>query len=171
MAATGSDTTDGAELCRRDKSDCRELAQSAHFPVDNLSLPVTCLGALQRARLPPHPGLTRGVRPLSPTKPTDEKKPKHFCLGFLLITSLTITYFHTGCSTIIGVISFHGPVRDGKGWYRVTMVIRHNLYRSCSQRGSNSLNLEEVSFVLLGNEYESEHATAPFFLSLYLLRL
>ena len=49
--------------------------------------------------------------------------------GLSLITSLTITYFHTGCSTIIGVSSFHGPVRDGKGWYRVTMVIRHNLYK------------------------------------------
>src|SRR5690606_22780060 len=29
--------------------------------------------------------------------------------------SLTMTYFHTGCSTIIGAKSFHGPVRDGKG--------------------------------------------------------
>ena len=46
--------------------------------------------------------------------------------GFSLITSLTITYFHTGCSTIIGAKSFHGPVRDGKGWYRLAMVIRHD---------------------------------------------
>jgi signal transduction histidine kinase len=44
------------------------------------------------------------------------------------IISLTITYFHTGCSTIIGAKSFHGPVRDGKGWYRLAMVIRHDLY-------------------------------------------
>src|SRR5690606_2427770 len=42
--------------------------------------------------------------------------------------SLTMTYFHTGCSTIIGAKSFHGPVRDGKGWYQLAMVIRHNLY-------------------------------------------
>ena len=41
--------------------------------------------------------------------------------------SLTITYFHTGIRTIIGVESFHGPVRDGKGWYQLAMVIRHNL--------------------------------------------
>src|ERR1700752_4499912 len=34
------------------------------------------------------------------------------------IRSLTITYFHTGIRTIIGVESFHGPVRDGKGWYQ-----------------------------------------------------
>ena len=57
-----------------------------------------------------------------------------------LITSLTITYFHTGCSTIIGAESFHGPVRDGKGWYRLAMVIRHNLYecRSLCLRHSES---------------------------------
>ena len=41
--------------------------------------------------------------------------------------SLTITYFHTGIRTIIGVESFHGPVRDGKGWYQLAMVIRHDL--------------------------------------------
>ena len=52
-----------------------------------------------------------------------------------LITSLTITYFHTGCSTIIGAKSFHGPVRDGKGWYRLAMVIRHNLYE-CRTKAS-----------------------------------
>lgn len=38
-----------------------------------------------------------------------------------------MTYFHTGCSTIIGAKSFHGPVRDGKGWYQLAMVIRHDL--------------------------------------------
>ena len=45
--------------------------------------------------------------------------------AFLIITSLTITYFHTGCSTIIGAELFHGPVRDGKGWDQLAMVIRH----------------------------------------------
>jgi hypothetical protein len=40
--------------------------------------------------------------------------------------SLTMTYFRTGCSTIIGAKSFHGPVRDGKGWDRLAMVIRHD---------------------------------------------
>ncbi|MDN7535603.1 hypothetical protein QZM30_36720, partial [Burkholderia orbicola] len=39
--------------------------------------------------------------------------------GFWLEGSLTITYFHTGIRTIIGVESFHGPVRDGKGWDRL----------------------------------------------------
>ncbi|KAF1858519.1 hypothetical protein Lal_00015036 [Lupinus albus] len=51
------------------------------------------------------------------------KKPAQSVLsGLFLITSLTITYFHTGCSTIIGAKSFHGPVRDGKGWYRLAML-------------------------------------------------
>ena len=27
--------------------------------------------------------------------------------------------------TIIGVESFHGPVRDGKGWFQLAMVTRH----------------------------------------------
>ena len=48
--------------------------------------------------------------------------------------SLTITYFHTGTRTIIGVESFHGPVRDGKGWYQLAMVIRHEGVFSRVQR-------------------------------------
>ena len=63
--------------------------------------------------------------------------------GFLdMLGSLTITYFHTGIRTIIGVESFHGPVRDGKGWDRLAMVIRHDLLSYCSW--SNTTNLEEV---------------------------
>ena len=38
-----------------------------------------------------------------------------------------MTYFHTGTRTIIGAKSFHCPVRDGKEWYQLAMVIRHNL--------------------------------------------
>ena len=56
--------------------------------------------------------------------------------------SLTITYFHTGIRTIIGVESFHGPVRDGKGWYRHAMVIRHDLLPYCSW--SSTTNREEA---------------------------
>src|SRR5450830_982702 len=79
-------------------------------------------------------------------KPPDEKKPANFLTGFSLlrITSLTITYFHTGCSTIIGAKLFHGPVRDGKGWDQLAMVIRHNLYWHLSSMERQSLNLEEA---------------------------
>ena len=70
---------------------------------------------------------------MRPSRPVDDpkaKKPAQILSGLFLITSLTITYFHTGCSTIIGAKSFHGPVRDGKGWDRLAMVIRHDLYES-----------------------------------------
>ena len=37
-----------------------------------------------------------------------------------------MTYFHTGIRTIIGAKSFHCPVRDGKEWYQLAMVVRQN---------------------------------------------
>ena len=48
--------------------------------------------------------------------------------GVLGCKSLTMTYFHTGIRTIIGAKSFHCPVRDGKEWYQLAMVIRHKLF-------------------------------------------
>ena len=48
-------------------------------------------------------------------------------LGVSRCNSLTMTYFHTGIRTIIGAEAFHCPVRDGKEWYHLAMVIRHNL--------------------------------------------
>ncbi len=62
-----------------------------------------------------------------------EEKSADLSRRFSQDKSLTITYFHTGFSTIIGAKSFHGPVRDGKGWYRLAMVIRHDL--SCLPLG------------------------------------
>ena len=55
------------------------------------------------------------------------KKPHLNRWGFSGCNSLTMTYFHTGIRTIIGADSFHCPVRDGKEWYQVAMVVRHNL--------------------------------------------
>ena len=46
--------------------------------------------------------------------------------GFEGCKSLTMTYFHTGIRTIIGAESFHCPVRDGKEWDQLAMVIRLN---------------------------------------------
>ena len=43
------------------------------------------------------------------------------------INSLTMSYFHTGIRTIIGAEAFHCPVRDGKEWDHLAMVIRHDL--------------------------------------------
>ena len=49
-----------------------------------------------------------------------------------------MTYFHTGIRTIIGAESFHGPVRDGKGWFQFAMVIRHNLSVGCHRQPTQS---------------------------------
>lgn len=45
----------------------------------------------------------------------------------MAINSLTMSYFHTGTRTIIGAEAFHCPVRDGKEWDHLAMVIRLNL--------------------------------------------
>ena len=37
-----------------------------------------------------------------------------------------MTYFHIRTYTIIGAKSFHCPVRDGKEWDQLAMVVRHN---------------------------------------------
>ena len=46
--------------------------------------------------------------------------------AFLFARSLTMTYFHMRTHTIIGAKSFHCPVRDGKEWGQLAMVVRHN---------------------------------------------
>jgi glyoxylase-like metal-dependent hydrolase (beta-lactamase superfamily II) len=46
--------------------------------------------------------------------------------------SLTMSYFHTGIRTIIGAEAFHCPVRDGKEWDHLAMVIRHNFLPCCT---------------------------------------
>ena len=35
-----------------------------------------------------------------------------------------MSYFHTGIRTIIGAKAFHCPVRDGKEWGHLAMVIK-----------------------------------------------
>ena len=41
-----------------------------------------------------------------------------------------MTYFHIRTYTIIGAKSFHCPVRDGKEWDQLAMVVRHNCRRT-----------------------------------------
>ena len=47
-------------------------------------------------------------------------------VGVSWLGSLTMSYFHTGIRTIIGAEAFHCPVRDGKEWYHLAMVVRQN---------------------------------------------
>ena len=62
---------------------------------------------------------------MAPKVALNAKSPTSLRLGFLGCKSLTMTYFHTGTRTIIGAESFHCPVRDGKEWDQLAMVIRH----------------------------------------------
>ena len=61
--------------------------------------------------------------------------------------NLTMSYFHTGIRTIIGAEAFHCPVRDGKEWDHLAMVIRHNL--SSPRQGRNNQFIEQISFYIL----------------------
>ena len=61
------------------------------------------------------------------------RTPRRFGRGASNI-SLTMSYFHTGIRTIIGAEAFHCPVRDGKEWDHLAMVIRHN-FLPCSLLG------------------------------------
>ena len=65
----------------------------------------------------------------SGSRSTDENAPS--VDGAPRYNSLTMSYFHTGTRTIIGAEAFHCPVRDGKEWDHLAMVIRHNFLPSC----------------------------------------
>src|SRR5919106_6919629 len=81
----------------------------------------------------------------TPDKTESEKtKGPAFLLGLCRCKSLTMSYFHTGIRTIIGAEAFHCPVRDGKEWYHLAMVIRHNL--SSSRHGLDNQFIEQISF-------------------------
>jgi hypothetical protein len=58
-------------------------------------------------------------------------KPHRITCGVLRNKSLTMTYFHRRPSTIIGAKAFHCPVRDGKEWYHLAMVVRRNGLSGC----------------------------------------
>ena len=75
-----------------------------------------------------------------------QKSPVITDRAFLLRNSLTMSYFHTGTRTIIGAEAFHCPVRDGKEWDHLAMVIRLN--RSLPWHGQDSQFVESVAAVL-----------------------
>ena len=65
-----------------------------------------------------------------------------------------MTYFHMRMHTIIGAKSFHCPVRDGKEWDQLAMVVRHNCRRTerSSSSGQSAIILEEVKCVSIACE-------------------
>ena len=66
-------------------------------------------------------------------------KPHRITCGVLRNKSLTMTYFHRRPSTIIGAKAFHCPVRDGKEWYHLAMVVRRNWLSCCVVRNRSNL--------------------------------
>src|SRR5690606_3200064 len=58
--------------------------------------------------------------------------------GVLGNKCLTMTYFHRRTSTIIGAKAFHGPVRDGKAWDHLAMVVKRNGFALCACVGKDS---------------------------------
>ena len=82
--------------------------------------------------------------------------------GGLGNSSLTMSYFHTGIRTIIGAESFHCPVRDGKEWDQLAMVIRLNrlawagrevLAMRCSIKLCNALELLPAGGIVEHNKF------------------
>ena len=61
-----------------------------------------------------------------------------------------MTYFHTGIRTIIGAEAFHFPVRDGKEWVHLAMVVRQNFSVTLTQ-GQDNQFIELISFIELTN--------------------
>ena len=89
--------------------------------------------------------------------------------------SLTMTYFHRCTSTIIGAKAFHGPVRDGKGWGRLAMVVKRSWLRAspfwglARQLGVRSTTirhtrLDVICTLLLFARYCYLHVTCGYFL-------
>ena len=62
-----------------------------------------------------------------------------------------MTYFHTGIRTIIGAEAFHCPVRDGKEWYHVAMVVRHKLFVLLTLGQENQF-IELISYCLVRHQ-------------------
>ena len=61
-----------------------------------------------------------------------------------------MTYFRMGIHTIIGAESFHFPVRDGKEWDQLAMVVRQTVVGCQVQHGTCPTHSEEVS--LMGSD-------------------
>jgi hypothetical protein len=68
-----------------------------------------------------------------------------------------MSYFHTGTRTIIGAKAFHCPVRDGKEWDRLAMVIRLD-WEPCLSHDKQSKFVEsnqQIAYQLWHNPFDS----------------
>ena len=86
--------------------------------------------------MPGYVGMSKTIFP--------RKKPG-LSTGLFAVISLTMSYFHTGIRTIIGAEAFHCPVRDGKEWDHLAMVIRLNWLPIC--QGQTREFIESISLI------------------------
>ncbi len=71
-----------------------------------------------------------------------------------------MTYFHTGIRTIIGAKAFHCPVRDGKEWYHLAMVIRHKRLPVLVLRSTRANSQSRLSAYLIAtNDHGDLHGS------------
>ena len=71
-----------------------------------------------------------------------------------------MSYFHTGTRTIIGAEAFHCPVRDGKEWDHLAMVIRLNLSPGSSRElPSQFIEICESSLMIACNRGQTRSLT------------
>jgi hypothetical protein len=79
-------------------------------------------------------------------KPAGREKEKGPTISgrALLDISLTMSYFHTGTRTIIGAEAFHCPVRDGKEWDHLAMVIRLDCLPLCPRQNGQSIESNQL---------------------------
>ena len=87
-----------------------------------------------------------------------EENARHTPGVFLGDISLTMSYFHTGIRTIIGAEAFHCPVRDGKEWDHLAMVIRLNLSPPRSgEPGDQFAESESADLIAHRSSLEDRH--------------
>src|SRR5690606_10052309 len=83
--------------------------------------------------------------------PKDKPPPAESAGGGLRYKCLTMTYFHRRTSTIIGAKAFHCPVRDGKEWGHLAMVVKRKgvlALAACCQGHENQPIWEEAQFCM-----------------------
>ena len=73
--------------------------------------------------------------------------------------SLTMTYFHRRTSTIIGAKAFHCPVRDGKEWDHLAMVVKRDGLRCvrCARAPRAGFSRRAAGAVHSANLVEAQH--------------
>lgn len=89
----------------------------------------------------------------------NKKAPTRKSWGFFIYRCLAVTYFRMRMHTIIGATSFHGPVRDGKGWVQSAMTAKRNFNHGKRDTNGSWLSYREPRSgrSKLGRLYPGKH--------------